>query len=167
MIDLMMYVIMPAGGLLAASLVFAYHIHAKEKLRKQDEIAKRITDIKTAYKATLEMFVMQRIIRPAHVENYYAIIDNYFVNQEITEENARQMERLANRIAITITKQVNISNSKGDTEWLKKKLLNVALMLPNRTREYNKLFYQTRVKELLQGLSVTKASFIQRHAKAA
>jgi hypothetical protein len=167
MIDLMMYVILPATIVLSASLYALHHLRMKEKMRKQDEIAKKVRDVKAAYRTTLEMFSMQRVIRPAHVSNYYDIIDNYFVNQPLTEENADKMERLANRIAITISKEINLASDKSDTEWLKKKLLNFAVMLPSRTREFDKVFYQSRIKELLRNLSCTKAGFIQRHARAA
>lgn len=166
MIDLMMYVIFPASVLLAICLFGAYRLRARAQLKKQDRIAKKINDTKAAFKATLEMFSMQRIIRPVHVKNFYGIVNNYFVNQEINEENAKNLEKLANRIAITISKEANLTKSDADIEWLQKKLLNFALMLPAQTKAYNKTFYQSRIKQLLRGLACTKSSFIQRYSQA-
>jgi hypothetical protein len=137
---------------------------AAEQLKKQDEYARRINDIKASYKTTLELFSMQRVLRPVHVSKLYSIVNNYFVNQPITEENMKQLEKLANRVAITIAKEVNMSKNDSDTEWVKKKVLNFAILLPTKNTEYNHAFYSTRIKNLLRGLSCTKSNFIQRHA---
>ena len=164
MIDLMLYIIIPAVAVLSIICCVLNKQRSNALAKRQDEYARRITNIKMSYKTTLDLFSMQRVIRPMHVNNLYEIINNYFIDQHITEENTKKMESLANRIAVTISKEVNMTKNDADTEWLKKKLLNFAVLLPNNKRGFNKNFYQSRILKLLRGLNTTKSSFIQRHA---
>jgi hypothetical protein len=163
MIDLMLYIIIPAVAILSIICCVLNKQRSNALAKRQDEYARRISDIKLSYKTTLDLFSMQRVIRPMHVNNLYEIINNYFIDQPITEENTKRMENLANRIAITISKEVNMTKNDADTEWLKKKLLNFAVMLPNSKRGFNKSFYQSRIKKLIHGLNTTRSTFVQRH----
>ena len=164
MINYMLYILIPSVIMMSA----IYYAHQRkliaENLRKQDAYAHQINDIKSSFKATLELFAMQRIIRPMHVSKIYNIVNNYFVDQPITKENVHKLERLANRISVTISKEVNMSKSDEDTQWLQKKMLNFSLLLPNSKIDYSKAFYSVRIKTLLRGVGCTKSTFIQRHA---
>jgi hypothetical protein len=167
MIDQMFYVVLTSLVTLGMMTFLIQAKNTKAKIKKQDEHAKRISDIKRSFKTTLDLFSMQRIIRPMHVDNLYAIVNNYFVAHPVNEQNIKRLESLANRIAITIAQEVNMSNSEEETEWLKKKLLNFAILVPKKGRDFNRNFYQNRITVLLRGLNTTKSSFIQRHARAA
>ena len=101
--------------------------------KKQDECARRINDIKASFKTTLDMFLMQRVIRPCHVDQIYAVVNNFFACHAINDRNTKALERLANRITITIVKEMNLSKTQEDTDWVKKKLLNFAVRLPTET----------------------------------
>lgn len=162
--DILQYIIIPTIIVSTMIFVSAQKRTESQKLKQQDMFAKRINDIKTSYRATLELFAMQRIIRPTHVNTLYSVINNYFVDQPITEQSTRDMENLAKRIAVTIAREMNTIKSDADTQWLQKKLLNFAVRIPTRGKDFNHRFYHTKLKTLIRGIGTTKSSFIQRHA---
>lgn len=168
MIEVLMYIMMPAATLLVALFLLMKERQRRDLLKRQDVCAKRINNIKESFKTTLELFSMQRVIRPQHVKALCNIVDNYFVDQPINERNTRALEALANHISMTIAREVNMAKSNADTEWVKRKLLNFSLMLPEQTKEYNRLFYRSRIKLLLKGLNTTRAKYVQnRHQQLA
>jgi tryptophanase len=164
MINYMLFILVPTMMIMSIVYYVYQRKLAVENLKKQDVYARRINVTKASFKTTLELFAMQRIIPPVHVNKVYGIINNYFVDQPITEENMRKLERLANRIAVSVAKEMNMAKSDEDTEWLKKKMLNFAILLPNNSTDYSKAFYSARLKCLLRGIGCTKSTFIQRHA---
>lgn len=168
MIEVLMYIMIPAATLLIALFLLTKERQRRDLLKRQDVCAKRINNTKESFKTTLELFSIQRIIRPQHVKALCNIVDNYFIDQPINEKNTRELEALASRISMTIAREVNMTKSDADTEWVKKKLLNFSLMLPEQTQEYNRLFYRSRIKLLLKGLNTTRAKYVQhRHQLAA
>lgn len=168
MIEVLMYIMMPAATLLAVLFILMKERQRLDLLKSQDVCAKRINSTKESFKATLELFSTQRIIRPQHVKALCNIVDNYFIDQPINERNTRELEALANRISMIIAREVNMTKSDTDTEWVKKKLLNFSLMLPSNPLEYNRIFYRSRIKLLLKGLNTTRAKYVQtRHQQLA
>ena len=161
MIEVLMYIMMPASTLLVVLYLLMKERQRRDLLKRQDVCAKRITNIKESFRTTLELFSMQRIIRPQHVKAMCNIVDNYFVDQPINEKNTRELETLANSISMTIAREVNMTKSDADTEWVKRKLLNFSLMLPQQPQDYNRLFYRSRMKLLLKGLNTTRAKYVQ------
>ena len=161
MFEVLLYIMMPAISLLAILLVLMRERQRREFLKSQDNCAKRITNIRSSFKTTLELFAMQRIIRPKQVQALCSVIDNYFIDQPINEKNTRELETLANRISMTIAREVNMSKNDADTEWVKKKILNFSLMLPSDRRDFNRIFYHSRIKLLLKGLNTTRSGYIQ------
>ena len=164
MISLLPYILVPSIVVFFISYSVVQKKQAAQQLKKQQEYDKRIKTIKASFRSTLELFSMQRIIRPTHVSKMYNIVNNYFVGQQVNEQSMRNLEKLANCLAMTIAKEVNMSKTDEDTEWVKKKLLNFAILLPTQSKDFNRGFYNNRMKTLLRGLNTTKSTFIQRHA---
>ena len=82
-----LYYAIAATVCLCALIYSALHYQRKAAERKkQDECARKVNDIKAAFKATLELFTMQRLMRPGHVKQVYGVVNNYFLYQPITEE---------------------------------------------------------------------------------
>jgi hypothetical protein len=150
------------------ALFFSYWLlqkkHQQEQSRLHKEYITRINKIKASYKSTLELYSLQRVIRPASVRQFYAIIDNYFVHQPVNEQSICQLENMANAITITVAREFNQTRNSEDTEWLKKKLLHFAIKLPDQDNEYNRAFYQNKLKGLLRGLNASRVAFVQQHA---
>lgn len=161
MIEVLMYIMMPAVTIFVVLTVLLKQRQHKERLRREDECAKRITNIKESFRTTLELFSHQRVLRPNHVEPIYNIVNNFFNDQPINEKNTKRLENLANDISMTIAREINLSRNNTDMEWIKKKLLNFALKLPNKSRDYNKVFYNSRVKLLLRALNTSRSNYIQ------
>ena len=168
MIEVLMYIMIPAATLLVALFFVMKERQRRDLLVRQDVCARRINNTKESFKTTLELFSSQRIIRPQNVRALCNIVDHYFIDQPINEKNTRELEALANHISMTIAREINMTKSNADTEWVKRKLLNFSLMLPEQPKEYNRIFYRSRIKLLLKGLNTTRAKYVQnRHQQMA
>ncbi|MFT4928320.1 MAG: hypothetical protein ACI8WB_004439 [Phenylobacterium sp.] len=164
MFNLTLAILITSSLLLLSFYAVLQRKHQQEQRKRQAQYADRINNIKSAYKTTLELYSAQRVIRPSSINQFYNIINNFFVDQPVNEHNVNKLETLANAIAITIAREFNLTRSDEDIEWLKKKLLNFAIKLPNNGNGYTASFYHRKLKMLINGLNATRASFVQKHA---
>ncbi|MFT5164717.1 MAG: DUF438 domain-containing protein [Alteromonadaceae bacterium] len=164
MFNLILSILVPSSlaFVIAYSLFQKKHQQAQKKLQAQYGV--RINNIKASFKSTMELYSLQRVIRPSNIKQLCAIVDNFFVDQSINEHNVRKLETLSTAIAITIAREFNLTKSDEDIEWLQKKLLNFTIKLPKIGKDYNQNFYQRKLKQLINGLNTTRANFVQSHA---
>lgn len=164
MFNLTLAVLITASLSLLVCYGLLQYKHKQEQAKLQAQYADRINSIKASYKTTLELYAVQRVIRPASIKQFYAIVNNFFVDQPVNDLNVNKLETLASAIAITIAREFNLTRNEEDIEWLQKKLLNFAIKLPNNGKGYNQNFYQRKLKQLINGLNTTRSSFVQKHA---
>ena len=167
MFNLTLAILITASLGFVAAYAFLQKKHNEEQQAVYDQYATRVSDIKSVFKTTLELYAIQRVIRPASVKQFYAIANNFFVNQPVNEQNVLKLETLTNAISITIAREFNQTKSEEDIEWLKKKLLNFAFKLPANGKGYTPSFYQRKLKLLINGLNTTRSGFVQQHQRAA
>lgn len=165
MAEVFTYIILPSIILLVAIAFYKTYQQRLQLKKQRHQNAQQFSLIQKSFRTTIELLCLQNIIRRKHVDPICNIVNHYFIDHTINEKNIKELENLANQIAMTIMREVNLIRNTIDTEWVRKKMVNFTLNLPNQTQQFNRKFYHERLKDLITSLTTTQATYIRNHVQ--
>lgn len=161
MMNIIFYIILCMIVLLVVVVGYKQYKLRVVHMKKKHQCITRYATLKQSFRTTIELFTVQNLVRRDHVESMCKIVDNYFVDQPLAEKQLEDLENLVNLIAITITREMNMSKNHLDVEWLKRKVIHFNLKLPIKPDDYNRNFYRFRIQRLCDGLNISRAAYIR------